>query len=135
VDTLQQPVPPIHTVHRVVAAPALAVMAGCLPHDQAQLDCIAQADQTVAELGLAVESLDLVLQVVRHTDGVRQMVAGAYQRTITRLWAKSTRRPGWQGMFPENRIFTLWSERTANPVCVFGIRGGDPTAESRPIAI
>jgi len=60
---LEQPIPPIHRVGPVMTSPALAVVAGCLADDQAHLDGIAQADETIAQFGLAVEGLDLVLQV------------------------------------------------------------------------
>ena len=74
---LQQPIAPIHRVGTVVTAAALAVVAGGLADDQAHFDGVAQADQAVAQLGLAVEGLDLVLQVAQLADGAREPVAGA----------------------------------------------------------
>lgn len=59
-------------------APAtLPVMLCGLCHDQRGFDRVAQADETVAEFGGAVEGLDLVLQVTQLADGARETVATA----------------------------------------------------------
>jgi len=55
-----------------MAAAAGAVMAGGLGHDQAHFHGVAQPDKTVAELGAAVEGLDLVLQVAEFPDGAAE---------------------------------------------------------------
>ena len=52
-----------------MTAPALPVVTRRLCHDECHLDRVAQADEAVAQLGLAVKGLGLVLQVVQLTDG------------------------------------------------------------------
>ena len=65
-----------------MTAAALAVVAGSLPDDQSHFDGVAQADQAVAQLGLAIEGLDLVLQVAQLADGAREPVTGADQAHV-----------------------------------------------------
>ena len=60
-----------------MAPAALTVMLRGLCHDQRGFDRVAQADETVAEFGGAVERLDLVLQVTQLADGARETVAAA----------------------------------------------------------
>ena len=65
-----------------MTAPTLSVVTGGLGDDQAHLDGVTQTDQTVAQLGLTVEGLDLVLHVTQFADGPRESVAGADESHI-----------------------------------------------------
>ena len=52
-----------------VAAAALAVVTRRLGNDQRHFHRVTQANQSIAQLGAAVKSLDLVLQVAQLADG------------------------------------------------------------------
>ena len=65
-----------------MAASTLPVMLRGLCHDQRGFDRVAQADETVAEFGGAIERLDLVLQVTQLTNGARETVAATNESHV-----------------------------------------------------